>query len=76
LAAEFDEMGYAMAIWPVSGLRIAARAMEKFYDELALTGTAEGAVDQMQTRAELYDVIRYFGYEALDSKIQRTVLPE
>ena len=75
-AAEFDEMGYAMAIWPVSGLRIAARAMEKFYDELASTGTAEGTVDQMQTRAELYDVIHYFGYEALDSKIQRTILPQ
>jgi methylisocitrate lyase len=49
--------------------------MEKFYDELAATGTAEGTIDQMQTRAELYDVINYFGYESLDSKIQRTVLP-
>src|SRR5699024_6073257 len=30
-AQEFEAMGYAMAIWPVSSLRIAARAMGEFY---------------------------------------------
>src|SRR5512139_2674973 len=30
-AAEFEAMGYAMVIWPVSHLRIAARAQERLY---------------------------------------------
>lgn len=75
-AQQFEDMGYAMAIWPVSSLRIAAKAMELFYKELKQTGTAAGQVKNMQTRAELYELINYFGYESLDSSIQRTVVPE
>lgn len=75
-AKQFEDMGYAMAIWPVSSLRIAAKAMELFYNELKQTGAAAGQVKNMQTRAELYELINYFGYESLDSSIQRTVVPE
>ena len=59
-----------------SSLRIAAKAMQLFYEELKQTGTAAGQVKNMQTRAELYELINYFGYESLDSTIQRTVVPE
>ena len=75
-ASEFQQMGYAMAIWPVSGLRIAAKAMQQFYTTLKQTGSAADSLAQMQTRAELYDVINYFGYEALDGSIQRTIIPK
>ncbi|MCQ9615749.1 methylisocitrate lyase [Paenalcaligenes niemegkensis] len=75
-AHQFEEMGYAMAIWPVSSLRIAAKAMEEFYTELKQSGTAAQSVSKMQTRSELYDVINYFGYEALDGSIQRTIVPD
>lgn len=75
-AEQFEEMGYAMAIWPVSSLRIASKAMELFYTELQQTGSAAGQVKNMQTRADLYELINYFGYESLDSTIQRTVVPE
>lgn len=75
-AKQFEQMGYAMAIWPVSSLRIAAKAQEAFYNELKQTGTAAGQVKNMQTRADLYELINYFGYESLDSSIQRTVVPE
>jgi len=74
-AQEFEAMGYAMAIWPVSSLRIAARAMGEFYHDLYQTGTAKNQIDRMQTRAELYELIDYYGYEALDAHIQKTVLP-
>src|SRR5437763_12497503 len=30
-AAEFGEMGYKMVIWPVSSLRVAAKAQEALY---------------------------------------------
>lgn len=75
-AQQFEEMGYAMAIWPVSSLRIAAKAMQLFYEELQQTGSAAGQVKNMQTRADLYELINYFGYESLDSTIQRTAVPE
>ncbi|HLS43660.1 MAG TPA: methylisocitrate lyase [Paenalcaligenes sp.] len=75
-AAEFADMGYAMAIWPVSSLRIAAKAMEQFYTQLMQQGSASDSLSAMQTRAELYDLIRYFGYEALDSTIQQSLIPD
>lgn len=75
-AEQFEQMGYAMAIWPVSSLRIAAKAQEAFYNELKQTGTAAGQVKNMQTRADLYELINYFGYESLDSSIQRTIVPD
>lgn len=75
-AKQFEAMGYAMAIWPVSSLRIAAKAMEAFYTELYETGTAANGLGHMQTRAELYELINYFGYEALDNAIQKTVIPD
>ena len=74
-AKEFEEMGYAMAIWPVSSLRIAAQAMSDFYRALHETGSAKEQVANMQTRADLYELINYYGYEALDQTIQKTVLP-
>ena len=73
---EFEQMGYAMAIWPVSSLRIATKATESFYGELHAKGSAAGKLDAMQSRAELYELIGYFQYEALDASIQRTVLDD
>jgi len=74
-AQEFEEMGYKMVIWPVSSLRIAAKATEKLYSAIARDGGAHNVVESMQTRAELYDLIGLANYEALDSSIIATVLP-
>jgi methylisocitrate lyase len=75
-AAEFEAMGYAMVIWPVSHLRIAAKAWEKLYAQIAEEGGTQGALDRMQTRAELYATIRYHEYEELDASLVRTIIPE
>ena len=74
-ADEFQEMGYKMVIWPVSALRIAAKAQEKFYAALRWDGHVKSMLDQMLTREELYKTIGYADYEALDSSIVTTVLP-
>jgi methylisocitrate lyase len=74
-ASEFEEMGYRMVIWPVSSLRVAARAQEGLYAAIARDGGAHGVIDRMQTRSELYATIRYADYEALDSSIAKTVIP-
>ncbi len=75
-AAEFEALGYEMVIWPVSALRVAAKAQEDLYATLAAEGVAASRVGRMQTRAELYETLDYAGYEALDAAIVKTVLPQ
>lgn len=74
-ADQFQSFGFKMVIWPVTALRLAAGVQRKLYQELAQKGTAEALVPEMMTRAELYEVIRYFDFEELDKSIAATVLP-
>jgi methylisocitrate lyase len=74
-AGEFEALGFAMVIWPVTALRVAAKAHEELYAALRRDGGAQNCVDRMQTRAELYATIGYHDYEALDSSIVASVPP-
>jgi methylisocitrate lyase len=74
-ANELARLGYKMVIWPATALRVAARAMEECYAALAATGTQTALLERMQSRRELYDVIGYHEYEALDTSIAKSVLP-
>jgi methylisocitrate lyase len=74
-AQEFEDFGMKMVIWPVTSLRVSAKATEELYAELKATGSAEALAPRMQTRAELYDTIGYSQYEALDSSIVESVVP-
>jgi methylisocitrate lyase len=73
--AQFAALGYEMVIWPVTSLRIEARAVGELYATLADKGSAESLLPRMQPRAELYETIGLADYEALDSSIVATVLP-
>ncbi len=75
-AAEFEAMGYRMVIWPVSSLRVAARAQAELYRSVREVGGTHAMVDRMQTRAELYATIGYHDYEALDASIVTTIVPQ
>jgi len=74
-AAEFQDMGYKMVIWPVSSLRVANKAQAELYAAIRRDGGAQNMVDRMQTRAELYATIGYHDYEALDASIVTTIIP-
>ena len=74
-AEEFQAMGYRMVIWPVSALRIAAKAHERLYAAIAREGGPKSLIGEMQTRQELYATIAYAEYEALDASIVRSVVP-
>jgi methylisocitrate lyase len=74
-ARQFEEFGFKMVIWPVSSLRVAAKAIEDLYTSLGRDGSAVAMLGRMQTRAHLYDAIGYHDYEALDSSIARSVVP-
>ena len=75
-ASELERLGYKMVIWPVSALRVSARAMTAFYGDLARAGSQAEWLDRMQTRRELYELIGYHDYEALDESIARSTLPD
>jgi methylisocitrate lyase len=75
-AAEFQDMGYKMVIWPVSSLRVANKAQAELYAAIGRDGGTQKMVDRMQTRAELYAAIGYHDYEALDASIVKTVIPQ
>lgn len=66
-ASRFEEMGYEMVIFPMTGFRVMLKALDDCYSELIRTGTQAGFLDQMRTRAELYDRIEYPAYEAKDA---------
>jgi methylisocitrate lyase len=72
---EFADMGCKMVIWPVSALRMAARAQQDLYTTLAQDGSAETLISRMQTRTELYEMIGYHQFESLDSSIAASVAP-
>jgi len=53
------ELGFAAALYPVTLLRLAMKALEAGLAVLADDGTQESLLDLMQTRAELYDLLGY-----------------
>ncbi len=75
-AREFADMGYRMVIWPVSSLRVAAKAQAELYEAIRHQGGTQGMIERMQTRAELYATIGYHDYEALDHSIVTTIIPQ
>ncbi|MEK9692683.1 MAG: methylisocitrate lyase [Rhodospirillaceae bacterium] len=68
-ASTLAEIGYNLVIYPVTTLRLAMGAVRKGLAEIAETGTQSGLVQEMQTRAQLYDLIRYEDYNTFDQDI-------
>jgi methylisocitrate lyase len=68
-AQEFESLGYRLVLFPVTALRIAARAVEAMLGELKALGTQQKSLDRMQTRAQLYDLLRYEDYEKRDKDL-------
>jgi methylisocitrate lyase len=64
--AELGKLGYAAVLFPVTTLRVAMKAVEGALAQLAREGTQQGLLDRMQTRAELYDLLDYTGFEQRD----------
>ena len=60
------DLGYQMAIYPVTTLRLAMGAIERGLHALDAEGTQAGVVADMQTRARLYELLRYDAHAAVD----------
>ncbi|BAU47939.1 2-methylisocitrate lyase [Sulfurifustis variabilis] len=63
--AELREAGVALALYPLSAFRAMSRAAEAVYRTIRTDGTQRDALDAMQTRAELYEVLDYHRYERM-----------
>jgi methylisocitrate lyase len=64
---QLRSVGVALALYPLSASRAAARASERVFEAIRRDGTQAAVVETMQTRDELYDVLDYLRLErALD----------
>ena len=63
---QLADLGINVVIYPVTTLRLAMKAVEEGLAHIAENGTQSGLLNRMQTRAELYELIRYAEYEQLD----------
>ena len=63
---ELETLGYRAVLYPLTALRAAMFAAEQTLRELRDQGTQRGTLDRMQTRAELYDLLGYAGWEERD----------
>ncbi|ENQ3077136.1 methylisocitrate lyase [Bacillus multifaciens] len=75
-AEEFANIGYQMVIYPVTSLRVAAKAYERIFQLIKEEGSQKEGLADMQTRSELYETISYHDFEELDKGIAKTILSE
>lgn len=66
---QLADVGVNIVIWPVSMLRIAMGATGRALDELNAEGHLTGKLDEMQHRADLYELVDYESYNAFDTNV-------
>ncbi len=60
---ELREAGVRLALYPLSAFRAMSKAAASVYKTVRTKGSQQTALDLMQTRAELYEVLQYQAYE-------------
>jgi methylisocitrate lyase len=68
-AQQLEDIGYNIVIFPVTTLRLAMKAVHDGLAELAASGSQSGMLQNMQTRADLYELIRYGDYDQFDQSV-------
>lgn len=66
---QLRDVGVNIVIWPVSLLRIAMGAAGRALDTVDTEGHLTGKLDEMQHRADLYDLIDYEQYNRFDNNV-------
>ncbi|MGM9439774.1 methylisocitrate lyase [Streptomyces murinus] len=74
-ARTLQNLGYDIALYPVTLLRLAMGAVEDGLRTLAAEGTQESLLPRMQTRSRLYELLGYADYSAFDSAVHDVTLP-
>ena len=71
-SAALGSLGINVAIYPVTLLRLAMGAAERGLREIATQGSQAALVGDMQSRAELYDLLGYDSYTDFDRSVAGT----
>jgi methylisocitrate lyase len=66
---QLEGVGVNIVIYPVSLLRLAMGAAERGLDALVAQGSLNSEVENMQTRARLYELNDYAGYNSFDESV-------
>lgn len=66
---QLAQTGVALVIYPVTLLRTAMGAIEQVLQSIRVEGSQASRVDDMLTRARLYDLVDYEGYGSFDAGI-------
>ncbi|MFD9264280.1 methylisocitrate lyase [Streptomyces goshikiensis] len=74
-ARTLENLGYNIALYPVTLFRLAMGAIEDGLRTLAAEGTQESLLPRMQTRSRLYEVLGYEDYDTFDSTVFDFTLP-
>ena len=64
----FEKIGYNIVIYPVSAFRLALKAVEEGLDVL-FQDKQEQLISKMQTRDQLYKLLKYKNYEDFDKNV-------
>ncbi|MFC4779472.1 methylisocitrate lyase [Paenibacillus sp. GCM10023252] len=60
---QLEQAGVSIALYPLSAFRAMSAAAAWVYETIRKDGTQQAALPHMQTRAELYEVLKYESYE-------------
>jgi methylisocitrate lyase len=68
-AKQLSDLGINIVIYPVTTLRLAMKAIERGLAVIKKEGNQASLVGEMQTRAELYELLHYEDYAKFDKNI-------
>jgi methylisocitrate lyase len=68
-AQQLSQLGFNVVIYPVTTLRLAMKAIDAGLAALKKDGTQASLLNQMQTRAELYELLRYEEWAKFDKDV-------
>lgn len=64
-----ENLGFNVVIYPVTTVRLAMKNVEDGLDIILRDGSQEAAIEMMQTRKRLYEVLRYEEYNTFDQSL-------
>jgi methylisocitrate lyase len=72
---QLQDAGVNMVIYPVTLLRSVMGAAERTLESIKADGTQEAQVGSMLTRARLYELVDYEGYNRFDTGVFNFQVP-
>jgi len=69
IVEQLEGLGYNIVIYPVTGFRLAMKAVEEGFSSIKDKGTQGHLLEKMQHRKRLYEIIRYEDYEQFDENV-------